>query len=370
MLHGDTLQATKYFLRTQLGISATSYSHTPKSPIYGTGQGSGNSPALWLLLSATLFDVHRENANGAIFQDPLGTTSVKMSICGFVDDTNACINEWLPQRDGQIGSVLDKVRQDEQLWNDLLFITGGQLELSKCSYHLLSFNFKPDGTPVIRNDKVNPIPIVDSITGMSVQMKHLSSHKPHKTLGHWMAPAGTSRTQLTAITSKSQVLSTRIATSHLSRYGAQLAYRAIYVATLRYVLPQCHFTHKVLRKAERKSMSSVIAKCGFSQKTPFALLFAPIEYGGGGFLHWDVLQSEGQILMFVKHWRTQTDISSTLRISIARCQWQAGTACSILSDTSPLDYLEARWIQSLREGFRACPGRFLLTTLRSHGTSV
>ena len=106
-----------------------------------------------------------------------------------------------------------------------------------------------------------------------------------------------------------------------------------------------------LRKAEKQSLPSLYAKSGFSRKTPQALLFAPREYGGGGFVHWDVLQGEGQILHFIKHWRTDTDISTTLQINLSWCQWQAGTSSSILQSTNPdlLSYLEARWIPFLRE---------------------
>ena len=146
-----------------------------------------------------------------------------------------------------------------------------------------------------------------------------------------------------------KTISIRIATSWLSRYGARLAYHAIYVATLQYVLPQCHFPARILRKAEKQSLPSLYAKCGFSRKTPQALLFAPIEYGGGGFVHWDTLQGEGQILHFLKHWRTTTVISSTLRINVAWCQWQSGMSSSILVNTDPIEYLEARWLPSLRD---------------------
>jgi hypothetical protein len=58
VVHGKTLQEARYKLRTAVGISATEYSHSTQFPLYGSGQGSGNSPALWLFISATLFDVH------------------------------------------------------------------------------------------------------------------------------------------------------------------------------------------------------------------------------------------------------------------------------------------------------------------------
>ena len=298
-LHGATLQAMKYHLRTANGISSTFYSHSDEFPIFGTGQGSGNSPVLWLLLSATLFDIHTSMAWGAEIQDPMRTITVKVSISGFVDDTNACVNEWHPQRDGRLPELMDKVQSDAQLWNDLLQVSGGKLELNKCSYHPLSFLFHPDGTPQVNTTPPPSLAIIDSESQRTIHVQPFSPYAPHKTLGHWKAPAGAAVTQLNALRTKMKTISIRIATSWLSRYGARLAYHAIYVATLRYVLPQCHFQATTLRKAEKQSLPSLYAKCGFSRKTPQALLFAPLEYGGGGFIHWDTLQGKGQILHFM-----------------------------------------------------------------------
>ena len=45
-LHGHALKHMKYHLRSSAGLPETSYTHSPDFPIYGTGQGSGNSPVL------------------------------------------------------------------------------------------------------------------------------------------------------------------------------------------------------------------------------------------------------------------------------------------------------------------------------------
>jgi hypothetical protein len=65
-----TLEAAQYRLRTEIGLSEASYSHTAQTPIYGTGQGSGNSPMIWCFLSSTLFDCYETQAFGAIYETP------------------------------------------------------------------------------------------------------------------------------------------------------------------------------------------------------------------------------------------------------------------------------------------------------------
>jgi hypothetical protein len=66
----STLQECKYKLKTLLGVSEQFYQHCSIFPIYGTGQGSGNSPAIWCIISSILFDCHASKANGATFESP------------------------------------------------------------------------------------------------------------------------------------------------------------------------------------------------------------------------------------------------------------------------------------------------------------
>ena len=131
VVHGRTLQEARYKLRTAVGISERKYSHSTQFPLYGSGQGSGNSPALWLFISATLFDVDKRFAHGATFQDPSGKISVQLKLSGFVDNTNTSLNDWQPQHQAAFPILLTRLTHDAQTWNDLLFISGGKLELSK-----------------------------------------------------------------------------------------------------------------------------------------------------------------------------------------------------------------------------------------------
>jgi hypothetical protein len=54
LVHATTLEQARYLLKTQLGIGKESYSHNSVFPLYGTGQGSANSPAIWCLISSVL----------------------------------------------------------------------------------------------------------------------------------------------------------------------------------------------------------------------------------------------------------------------------------------------------------------------------
>ena len=64
-----TLQRAEYRVRTDMGLSPTGYRHTEEHPIYETGQGSANSPAIWCFLSSTLFDSYDKLAHKAMYCD-------------------------------------------------------------------------------------------------------------------------------------------------------------------------------------------------------------------------------------------------------------------------------------------------------------
>jgi hypothetical protein len=81
-----TLAEVKYHLKTQLGVTEDFYQHCTEdfyqhctiSPIYGTGQGSGNSPTVWLVVSSILFRCYSEKAHGARFELPDGSVTIDL----------------------------------------------------------------------------------------------------------------------------------------------------------------------------------------------------------------------------------------------------------------------------------------------------
>ncbi len=94
LVHVTTLQEARYKLKPALGVSESEYSHDEVSPIYGTGQGSTNSPIIWIIISSTLFDIHIQKAHGATFCSPDQSIEIAFSIVGFVDDSNCQTNDF------------------------------------------------------------------------------------------------------------------------------------------------------------------------------------------------------------------------------------------------------------------------------------
>ena len=75
---------------------------------------------------------------------------------GFVDDSTGQVNDFLSNIQPSPNQLTTKMQEDAQLWSDLLWVSGGKLELAKCSYHYLHFDFFPSGAPTLRPLQVGP----------------------------------------------------------------------------------------------------------------------------------------------------------------------------------------------------------------------
>jgi hypothetical protein len=250
------------------------------------------------------------------------------------------------------------MKHDAQLWHDLLWCSGGMLELPKCSYQFVYFDYLPDGTPILRGDQVRPSLSIQSPTNNPVDIPAKTVYCTHKTLGHHKAPAGTGKTQLLKLQMKQSHLSQCLASSPANATQALSYYHTIYLPSI-YVLPQTFFDADTLDQAEKKSMPYMFAKCGYNRNTPRSLLYGPSDYCGGGFIRWRWLQGEGQIMQFLKHWRTKSQFGTTLRIAVAWYQHAAGVSWSLFEDVqTPVNYTHARWLPSLRKFLQTIDGHF------------
>lgn len=78
LVNANTLLHAKYLLKTKLGVSENFYAHTSLTPVFGSGQGAGNSPGIWCAISSVLFETYEAKSNGAEFLSPHCKTKMKL----------------------------------------------------------------------------------------------------------------------------------------------------------------------------------------------------------------------------------------------------------------------------------------------------
>ena len=69
---GDFLKGAIYSIKTAVGISDQTYSHSKESSVFGTGQGSVQSMYAWGMIVSRLIDLMDKYGHGATYKDPMG----------------------------------------------------------------------------------------------------------------------------------------------------------------------------------------------------------------------------------------------------------------------------------------------------------
>jgi hypothetical protein len=87
---------------------------------------------------------------------------------GFVDDSTGQVNDFLSHEQPTPEALARLMKIDAQIWSDLLWISGGLLELPKCSYHQIHFDFLPSGQPVMRAGQVTNEITLTNITSQNL----------------------------------------------------------------------------------------------------------------------------------------------------------------------------------------------------------
>ena len=236
-----TLRDAAFRVRTELGLAAQSYSHSSESPIYGTGQGSANSPAIWCFLSSILFDCYDTKATQAQYWDADGNNEVILGMIGFVDDCNGQTNKMdLDGSPQNLQELIARSQLDAQAWTDILSVSGGALSLSKCLYQIMQWIFSRQGAPVLvpsfPKDQVQ-IKVWDEYAKTTQVLPNLSVYQAHKTLGHYKDPAGNQTEEFKQLQLKSNAITSFLWTVPLSRHETWTFYYACYLPAISYPLP-------------------------------------------------------------------------------------------------------------------------------------
>lgn len=360
LINAQNLHEAQYYLKTQLGVSDASYKHCNLFPIHGTGQGAGNSPAIWCCISSILFDMYDSKAHGATYVSPNGEHKVKITMIGFVDDTSGSVNNFLRPTPGPLHHYLDLAQQDAQTWNDILYLSGGALEDSKCSYQVLYYNYTTSGLPVPAGGTFTPtISIRFNNDPHPSTLRQLPASSSHKTLGVRKSPSGTTTAEYMALRLKNLAHATTIRTSPFNSIDAWTYYHSIYLPSITYSFPTNHLTQSQGLQLQREIKTALLPKLGFNRSTPNAIVYGHSDFAGLSVRNLPVERHIHQISLLISTLRSPGIARQLTLIALNWAQHLAGVSFNIMTHPSvSLPHLEPmQWIPSIRQG---------LSTLQCH----
>ena len=345
-IHGNTLEKAVFRIKTQLGISQGHYSHSEADPVFGTGQGSTASPPTWTLNGSLYFDVYDKHCNGADYVDMDNSITLHIGMAGYIDDNCAQVNSHPSKRT----SIIQRATHDAQLWNDILWASGGILEHEKCSYHFMVSDFDRNGAPVLRSGTHgDPIQIIDAF-GKTTTLKQLSVYTPYKTLGTYQCPGPAQRKQESVLVTKSQSLVRALATSSCHGHPAWMFYSSVFCKSIGYPLAASRLSDKQLRRIQGPMIPVILNRLGYERRMAHALAFGPRSYGGLGITHLQTVKYSSQLNLVIRHLRTPGQPGTLARINFNRLQYGAGVSYDIFETPSTaLPHLEGTWLPMFRD---------------------
>jgi hypothetical protein len=143
----------KYNVLIEGASCKKTFQNTDKTTIYGTGQGCGNSPIIWLFISNILIRMFSNEAIGAKDKESNNTELLEAKISAYVDDVNThhnC-NKAHP-------NIITNMQHDFTIWKNLLDMSGGVLSQQKCNFYILSWDFMKSGIPVAKKHVLSTYP--------------------------------------------------------------------------------------------------------------------------------------------------------------------------------------------------------------------
>jgi hypothetical protein len=349
------LEEVKYHAKTVYGISELSYQSSSDYGIHGPGQGGRASPSVWTVISCLILSCMKEKAIGARLTSPNKTINVSQVASGFVDDiTHWNIDMVRSLSTGDTGDMINnETTQAAQWWEELLCTTGGKLELSKCFYYPIIWQFDGDGNATIQGPDPahSNIILTDSITKQQIPIQAKSSNEAHKTLGVMACPQGNNTAEYERMKCKCNNFAQRMASAILSREEAIIFYRTICIPSITYSFAIGTFSVKQVQSLQGSLTQVTLNGMGYNRKTPSAIVYGPPTLGGIGMRHLFAEQGTMQAQIIVQHLRAFTQLGSTIMIQLNWAQLVAGRSKPILeSPSETLPQLDSElWIQTLRQ---------------------
>jgi hypothetical protein len=341
----------RYSVKTHYGVTEDYYTGTPFEPLFGTGQGSGASPAAWLTLVVVIMNtIDKVIADRTSFESIDGIYKHSRLMDAYVDDTAIGITSAADDED--MDSLIEKIERTAQTWEQLLFYSGGALNLSKCSWSVCYWTWIK-GTPTLQEpskESNRTVQLTQQGSTSKTTIKNCPTTEAQRILGVYLNPIGDFTRQIAAMKTKADGFARTLRSPRLSKQDILTFHRTMYTPAMKYALPAMAVDEEELHTIQTGAMSALIQRLGFSSKTPLAIRHGPPELGGLGLLDLRTELGIAQIKLLRDAIITGKEVGKLVLLSLQYSQREAGITTPLLERPDiPVPYITPTWITSLRQ---------------------
>ena len=121
VLHNKTHHGMEHRIKSRHGLFK-SYSGTDSVALEGTGQGSGASPAIWLIYMVSLLNAFKDFSPGMTITSPFEDLFVFILAILFMNDGMPRVNDALEDEALPLSDLLQTAQQLSQSWKAVVCI--------------------------------------------------------------------------------------------------------------------------------------------------------------------------------------------------------------------------------------------------------
>jgi hypothetical protein len=323
------------------------------------GQGSTDASTRWSFLSDALIRAFNDHATDATITRLLSKLIINNKIAGFVDDTATML---IKNPDVCIYLFL-YLQKDAQLWERLLYVTGGKLEIQKCKFALFRWAFNDLGVAYLLPNNNQQIQVTSSETNKQMIVQQIDPTTAYKHVGVEIALDGNMTQQIESLQKKCNKLNSALSQVYMSPRDTAQGYTTVFTPSIKYVLPVASVSHSILRKMQIPITNTVLTRLGYNRKMPRAVVFSPITLGGLGLLHLPTEQGSSQIMILLSHLRSKSHLSHTMIALLETYQVSDGMLGPVMENTKYHPHIRSAWIQSIRSFLRNINGKIIISRL-------
>ena len=168
-----------------------------------------------------------ETGRGVEYSNPDKTRRFFQWLVGFVDDNTILIKLERLGYDDPAATMLKEAKKCMEIWQRLVHITGGELELTKSNYAAMAWKLK-DGTESLCSIKEAPGSVTlrsEKYKGMEVELHRNEVSTAERQLGVRLTLTGSDQAEYEHRVLQSKTLSGKIIASPFTRKDAETIYR-------------------------------------------------------------------------------------------------------------------------------------------------
>jgi hypothetical protein len=220
-----------------------------------------------------------------------------------------------------------------QRWERLLHATGGALNLAKCFWYGIEWQFTPTGEPKMVNTTAGPPILLHSSPNLDnpATIQRVSTATGMRTLDVRLAPDGNDHDEFSYRIQQATKMQQRVAAAPLGREYVGIGFRAIWQMMIQYPLGATCFTVQQCAKIQAKYLPTFLSKMGINRMTATAVRHGPTYLGGMETFHLETEQGVQHSKLVLAHMRKNDEVGQMLQISIDHLQLQAGVSWPVLS---------------------------------------